>query len=122
MHNLVLIFFILVTITSCKEDKCEIDSKLNLEFNNNLDLIKRFEHGTTVGMTNYLNAISYMSKLTGHESQLYIGGSIGYRGDSIKFHQDLTKWKEWYDLNKCSITNAKADSILGDYIVYSPSD
>ena len=54
------------------------------------------------------------SKITGHESQVKLGGVIGY-GDSTKLKQDLTNWREWYDDNKCIMTKEKADEILGDY-------
>nr|WP_299387600.1 hypothetical protein [Allomuricauda sp.] len=76
--------------------------------------IEDFESGKAVGVSNYLNSLSYFTKLTGHKSQVKIGGAIGY-GDSIKLNHDLVEWNKWYDLNKCHMTKAKVDSVLGDY-------
>jgi len=98
----------------CNGSECVIDENLRLDFKSNMEIIKKFENGKAIGISNYLNSISYFTKLTGHESQVKLGGSIGY-GDTIKLNQDLTKWNEWYDTNKCKITKIKADSILGNY-------
>ena len=114
MEKYIIIFLTAILLMGCNDSKCAIDENLRLDFKYNIETIKNFEKGKAIGVSNYLNSISYFTKLTGHESQVKLGGAIGYL-DTTKLRQDLTKWDEWYNINKCTITKIKVDSILGDY-------
>lgn len=94
-------FIFIVFFFSCKD--CKLDEKLKSDFEYNLNLIIDWEHSEikAVSQDDYLDALTYMNKTTGHTS----GVSLGYFGahySSIEvFQQDIKAWEQWYDKNKC---------------------
>lgn len=114
MEKISLILITLILILSCskKKEECKEEKYVSKEIKMRFDIIEGFEKGKPTGTSNYLDAISFFMMFSGHETQMKIDGAIGYGMDTIKYKEDLSKWKSWYLKNKCNLTKKDVDSVI----------
>lgn len=106
------IFLVLMQNCNSRVNKCDVDGYVSSKFNESFEIIQGFENGEPKGVSNYLDAVSFLMKFSGHKTQMKIDAAIGYGIDTLEYKEDLSKWKLWYSKNKCLLTKQKVDSIL----------
>lgn len=109
-EKIILILFLV--FTSCNSDDCKVDEYVSNQVEKRFEIIKNFEKGKPVGVYNYLDAISFFTKFSGHEPKLELGGAIGYGPDTLNYKKDMAKWRLWYAENKCTLNKKSIDSII----------
>lgn len=107
--RITLLIFIVLLLFSCKEDK-SVDKKVSMKVNSYLSILKNDYKKNMAINGNILKAIFFFSELTDIDSNVQYGDITVY-SDYSDYKNDLNNWEKWYELNKCSITIGKLDSI-----------
>jgi hypothetical protein len=111
------VFLLALLAVSCyNKDSCEVDTAFKKQFNENVNfLISTESKGDFIYQTSEkIKAIYFLESTTGIKSQLYWGHVFGYQSSEL-LEEDIEKWKNWYDTNKCKMTIVKADSLFRNY-------
>ncbi|UOX34446.1 hypothetical protein LXD69_02795 [Flavobacterium sediminilitoris] len=99
-----LIYFIILLFLSCKSKDCiKKDNSLVIEFNNNLDIVKRIHDrnpNDSITIDSYKNAIKYLYQKTNIMSKSDYSSTIGYLDDN-DYNNDMKLWKKWLKENSC---------------------
>lgn len=101
---------------ACKSD-CEVDRKFEKRFLNSIDILetpyKLFQG--PVKVSKFRKSMFFLIAVTGVEPTGFDieYGIYNFQND---FNRDKVKWMDWYEKNKCEMTNFEADSLFIDYM------
>lgn len=119
IHQLIFVFFVSFLITCTSSSKEEQDCEVAPQFQ------ARFEYYFNYMNDNYkeagvlngymIRAISFMSQLTEINSNANFGDVSVYHNYS-DFKKDMSKWRKWYNENRCNVTDAFIDSLENSII------
>jgi hypothetical protein len=115
-----LVFLIIssaiLLLTTC-HNECSIDKKFSYEFKNCILLVHKLNN-EKVASDIKVRASTYecLSALTGYVGHVDKANEPHYfypYSDTIDYVKtDIEEWCKWYELNKCKMTIAKADSLI----------
>lgn len=107
--------FILITcFFRCSDKNCDVDISFKKRFDDCISLIKESEEGKVVYTSKKLDALIFLSVVTGHQTKINDPEYPMYRSRN-DFKTDLRAWKHWFEENKCVVSLKKADSLLKAY-------
>ena len=112
---LILVFLI---VESCEQKlNCEVDKAFEKQFNENINFLIASETDTSFlyQTTDKIKVVYFLERITGIKSQIYNGDVYIYQ-NARSLREDLYKWRNWYKINQCKMTKAKADSIMASYL------
>lgn len=111
-----ILFTLMLADFSCN-DTCLIDLDFKREFDNcinQVELLNKAGNSSDIELRAFTYECLYA--ITGIESHVDKGNEPHYfypYSDSINyFEHDIYEWKMWYELNKCTMTISKADSMI----------
>lgn len=103
-------------LTNC-QNKCNTDKRFSHEFNNCILLVHKL-NSENASSTLKVRVFTYecLFALTGYEGRVDKSNEphcFYPHSDSVDFiKEDIEIWLKWYELNKCTMTIEKADSII----------
>lgn len=115
-YNKSLFFVAIVIFCSCNKN-CIVDYEFKTEFDNCISLVKQINsEGFSSDIDLRSTVYECLFAVTGYEGQVDKGNEphcYYLYNDSIDYISiDIKKWQTWYDLNKCTMTINKADSLI----------
>ena len=136
MKNILFIYLFIYLFTSCHRTACIEDAKFKNVFFNNISIIENLadcqdsikllpieireselffelEHITRGITPENTDAMIFFEAVTGITCPGYDPGSYVFTDDSAR--KCIKAWKKWYNQNKCTMTMAKADSLIIEY-------
>lgn len=124
MHKLMIrlklsLFMLTVFCCSCDTD-CNIDKEFKAEFDNCILLVERIhQKGYSSELVTRAYTFECLFAVTGYEG--YVDKSNEPHcfypySDTIDYIKiDIQRWRKWYELNKCTMTMVKADSLIAKH-------
>jgi len=89
-----LIYTLIFVLFSCNGEK-NVDKSETI-FNNNIDIIKRYNEGETIKGTGLDDSVMFLEELTNIKSEM-TEGIVLLRTPT---EENLKAWEEWYKKNK----------------------
>lgn len=117
---IIILFFLanfLVTSVRCqsKQQPCREDSTFIGRFNESMETIKASELlEQDITIEKKVNAILFLNAVTGVEAKVDDPHIALYKNRE-ELYDDLKKWQNWLEANRCSMTWQKADSLVRKY-------
>jgi len=113
----IFILFTFMLIDFSCNNTCLVDKDFKREFDNCLNQVELInKEGSNSDINQRAYTFECLYAITGLEGHVDKGNEPHYfypYSDSIDYVKyDIQEWKKWYEINKCTITLRKADSMI----------
>jgi len=108
--------FIVVSFFACNID-CQKNPDFEYKFYNSIKILEDLQNGKEYTTTEKFNALRFLQAVSGIDAQIVDFSGVLY-SDYQSFCEDKHKWENWYNLNKCSMSNDVVDSLFLIYKNY----
>jgi len=109
--KLLCLLVLLNLFVNCNPSKCASSDKIYREaFCQKVSIVERAgKVNSGISADEFRNAILYLFVISGIQSKAGFSSTFGY-ASKTEYDNDLKDWRDWYEKNRCNLTDRYIDS------------